>query len=722
MTVGKAIYYLLSNYTDLTDIVGTRIFPEVAEQDSALPFVIYSVISNEPSDTHEGPSKLDIAQVDVVMYNTDYSGLVDMGVAVRAALDRVTGTYNGVGVQSVQYTSEIIDFEDYSRAYVLTQSYDVRINRDGFEIAQGTPVTGANIIDLVDTPSAYGTEGQVLAMNAAGDAVEWTDAGGAINELNDVGDVNIDDPLDRQALVYDEATDSWINDGVGQVVIPIRNNSPSQTLNKGIIVAFAGTQGDRILVEPWDNASPSAYIVGVLSESLAGGADGHAQTYGEIRALDTSAYTLDAILYASGSGTFTTTPNSLPVATVTRVHANTGRIFVRLYVPGDHYRDRFRAEAAAAATAHSVAPAGMETYYTAQANGDGFYQVPGSDTARNEGDVVRRIIYWKAGAFAAINSGGFTEVALDDDSTYAELLAAIDDILNVNGAPITIYSTRQEVTPATGLLQEYPGAAAAYSLRLLDGDYAGAAIRVRRSGDNSEQDINFDSGGEVDRDAIANFCSPGDGFVKTWYDQSGNGNHATQTTTSLQPKIYDAATGVALVDIKASVYHNDQYLEFTGGLGISGTDDVSVFAVIKPDNNSTNYYGGIGDGFDTANFQSYQWTAEYGSRFNGGFVLYATNASTSQVVITQMTSGPTLGDSEVYINGSQQTSTSSSNSGTTRNTSSSVLRLGAYGSQSPGSASNCYNGYIQELIVYPTDQSANRTGIESNINDHYTIY
>ena len=92
MTVGKAIYYLLSNYTDLTDIVGTRIFPEVAEQDSALPFVIYSVISNEPSDTHEGPSKLDIAQVDVVMYNTDYSGLVDMGVAVRAALDRVTGT------------------------------------------------------------------------------------------------------------------------------------------------------------------------------------------------------------------------------------------------------------------------------------------------------------------------------------------------------------------------------------------------------------------------------------------------------------------------------------------------------------------------------------------------------------------------------------------------------------------------------------------------------
>ena len=28
----------------------------------------------------------------------------------------------------------------------------------------------------------------------------------------------------------------------------------------------------------------------------------------------------------------------------------------------------------------------------------------------------------------------------------------------------------------------------------------------------------------------------------------------------------------------------------------------------------------------------------------------------------------------------------------------------------------------QELIIYPSDQSANRTGIETNINDEYTIY
>jgi hypothetical protein len=32
------------------------------------------------------------------------------------------------------------------------------------------------------------------------------------------------------------------------------------------------------------------------------------------------------------------------------------------------------------------------------------------------------------------------------------------------------------------------------------------------------------------------------------------------------------------------------------------------------------------------------------------------------------------------------------------------------------------DGNIQELVMYESDQSANRAGIEANINTHYTIY
>ena len=39
------------------------------------------------------------------------------------------------------------------------------------------------------------------------------------------------------------------------------------------------------------------------------------------------------------------------------------------------------------------------------------------------------------------------------------------------------------------LLDLYPSAAAAYSVRKLSNGYSGSAIRVRRSSDNTEQDI-----------------------------------------------------------------------------------------------------------------------------------------------------------------------------------------------------------------------------------------
>jgi hypothetical protein len=87
--------------------------------------------------------------------------------------------------------------------------------------------------------------------------------------------------------------------------------------------------------------------------------------------------------------------------------------------------------------------------------------------------------------------------------------------------------------------------AAVYSLRLLDADYADKAtkaIRVRRSitplGETeTERDIGFTASGELDTAALLLFVGTGNGFVTTWYDQSGNGRNATQTDQTKQPRI-----------------------------------------------------------------------------------------------------------------------------------------------------------------------------------------
>jgi hypothetical protein len=117
---------------------------------------------------------------------------------------------------------------------------------------------------------------------------------------------------------------------------------------------------------------------------------------------------------------------------------------------------------------------------------------------------------------------------------------------------ITPYSNIISVTTLEALLLDtYSGAAAAYSLRRLSGAYTGSAIRVRRASDNTEQDIGFVSN-ELDTATLESFCSGTNGFVKTWYDQSGNGRDATQSTAANQPQIVSSGN-VIEVNAKSAI-------------------------------------------------------------------------------------------------------------------------------------------------------------------------
>ena len=87
------------------------------------------------------------------------------------------------------------------------------------------------------------------------------------------------------------------------------------------------------------------------------------------------------------------------------------------------------------------------------------------------------------------------------------------------------------------LLETYYGAGAAYSTRRVRTTYTGPALRVRRSSDNTEQDINFNSNGDLNTTALLSFTGTSNGFVTKWYDQSGNGRDLVQVTSANQPQI-----------------------------------------------------------------------------------------------------------------------------------------------------------------------------------------
>ncbi len=201
MNTGKAAYGILSTNSNVTTLVGTRIFPEIAEQEAATPFIVYQLQSVDPDDTHDGPSELDEVRFEFICYADTYDQAADVGEKVRGALDRVSGTYNGVNVESIQFNDVDINIEYDPRRYSQVLTFTFRIKRDDITIALGTPVTGAQLGDLSDVNVTGVSNGQVIAYNSTSGNWEASSAAGGASSLNDLSDVTVSSPANFDILL-----------------------------------------------------------------------------------------------------------------------------------------------------------------------------------------------------------------------------------------------------------------------------------------------------------------------------------------------------------------------------------------------------------------------------------------------------------------------------------------------------------------------------------------
>lgn len=86
-----------------------------------------------------------------------------------------------------------------------------------------------------------------------------------------------------------------------------------------------------------------------------------------------------------------------------------------------------------------------------------------------------------------------------------------------------------------GPFDAFANIGAAFSTRRLLGRYTGDALLLRRDSDNVELAFGFTGAGDLDTSAISTWLGGANGYVVTWYDQSGGGYHRTQTTAAAQP-------------------------------------------------------------------------------------------------------------------------------------------------------------------------------------------
>ena len=114
--IGKVIYNLLSNASAVTDIVGTKIFPEIAPEGTEAPAVIYDIQDISPEYTGSGHSH-DVSIVDIDCFHPDYTDSVDLMVAVRDALELKHGTFNTVTIKRARILKIFSGWDLASDAY-----------------------------------------------------------------------------------------------------------------------------------------------------------------------------------------------------------------------------------------------------------------------------------------------------------------------------------------------------------------------------------------------------------------------------------------------------------------------------------------------------------------------------------------------------------------------------------------------------------------------------
>ena len=312
-------------------------------------------------------------------------------------------------------------------------------------------------------------------------------------------------------------------------------------------------------------------------------------------------------------------------------------------------------------------------------------------------------------------TGGNYDLSIQNSSNDARTVEFWGAMLNVGASANDYVKVDPSIsgstpTPAySGFGDTYGDVTAYYSLRKFTEAETLNAIRVRKevSSVDEETDIGFDSNGDLDTTALLSFASDADGgnvYVTIFYDQSGNGNNATNATESEQPLVVSGGTlvsenGKAAIDFDGV----DDKLGFASNLNIGGSP--SIISVINIAAGDVAWRGGGNDYWYFQGSQIFRYR-------NGDFDTTWVNSDGLPVV---------TGSQKLIATYKNSTSVELAVDGTSVATKSSGTGTDGAFNYIGGDALNM-DGVWQELIIFTSDQSTNRTGIESNINDHFTIY
>ncbi len=259
------------------------------------------------------------------------------------------------------------------------------------------------------------------------------------------------------------------------------------------------------------------------------------------------------------------------------------------------------------------------------------------------------------------------------------------------------------------LLDQYPDAYAAYSLRKLRSDYQGPAIRVRRASDSAEQDFGFTGEGNLNISAVEEWLGEDDGFVVEWYSQI-DGHPSATPQGSQPPRIAQGGTVHTDENGNPRLYFHgveESGME-TGSLPTSiPKQDFLALAVIEESDKGI-FFALNNSATDRVYFDR---SSTWGSRGNGsgawGDSMDDLDITTQRNVTSLAAGGDTQG-AQVYMDAEQIRNKDVWLQDTTVPT----VEIGFHrGSR--------YEGYVNEVVVYPYQEKLDYLARYDNINAYW---
>lgn len=254
-----------------------------------------------------------------------------------------------------------------------------------------------------------------------------------------------------------------------------------------------------------------------------------------------------------------------------------------------------------------------------------------------------------------------------------------------------------------------------FSTLLLNNDYTGFILKIRRT-DGTFMSFYSTANGVLTNGSgttIATFLSGSTGYIDTWYDQSGKGNHATQTTTASQP-IFDVTNNC--LDFGYSNSSN-LFMNMPSGTIPVGVLDASYSFVVRHGNARVTFNGGFISG------GTHSLNKSNSFRFNSGIHSYWnywydndfgwSDTNTNVPISSIVTYNGTTKTQKGYISNTLQTTTLSR---TGTNTDIAVQSIGKT------TASEFLQGQLYSVLIYSVELlQSDITTINSYLTQSYRI-